>query len=206
MAAARIDLKKVNATSFSFTVACRINDAIRAELETLFGKPLKKGETKVFGVVRRKGKDEWVDVAFFEYVEAEGPYLHTTFMYGLENMPHPPRSVSKPHRLLQILSMAEEPLTFACEVSFLYKEGAARSIIQLPIPVFRIEKAGFHQIKGLELSLTEPQESKYDIEISVEEDGELSHEVTFNYDGRARPGIEGDLLKKAVKISQQFLR
>lgn len=75
----------------------------------------------------------------------------------------------------------------------------------MPIPVFRTEKAGFHQIKGLELSRKEPQESKYDISISVSEDGPMAHEVVFNFEARARPGIEGDLLKKAVQISQQFL-
>ncbi len=204
--AARLDLKKVNATSFHFNVACRVNDAIRTELETLLGKPLEVGKGRLFGVFRRRGEDEWVDVAFFEYVEAEGPHLDATFMYGLKNIPRPPRSVAKPDRLLQILSMAEEPLTFNCEVSFLYKEGAARSIIQLPIPVFRTEKAGFHEIKGLELSRREPDESKYDIAISVKEGDSLSHEVVFNFEARAKPGIEGDLLKKAARISQQFLK
>lgn len=203
--AAALDFKKVNVTSFSFNVACRVNDAIRTELETILDKPLEEGKLKAFGIARRKGEDEWVDVAFFEYVEAEGPHLHTTFIYGLENIPRPPKNVPKPDRLLQILSMAEEPLTFNCEVSFLYKEGAARSIIQLPIPLFRTEKAGFHEIKGLELSRREPDESKYDIAISVKEGDSLSHEVVFNFTARARPGIESDLLKRAVKISQQFL-
>ena len=206
MAVTLLDLKKVNATSLSFTVACSVNDTIRTELETLLGKPLEVGKGRLFGVFRRRGEDEWVDVAHFEYVEEEGPHLHITFIYGLENVPRPPRKVSKPHRLLQIMSMAEEPLTFACEVSFLYKEGAARSTIQLPISIFRTEKAGFHEIKGVELSRREPLESKYDIRISVEEDGSLSHEVKFDYETRARPGIEGGLLKKAVQISQQFLK
>jgi len=200
-----LDLKKVNATSFRFNVACRVNDAIRTELETLLGKPLEVGKGRLFGVFRRRGEDEWVDIAHFEYIEEEGPHLHITFIYGLENVPHPPRKVSKPHRLLQIMRMADEPLIFMCEVSFLYKEGAERSIIQLPIPVFRTDKAGFHEIKGVELSRREPQESKYDIRISVREDGSMAHEVVFNFEARARPGIEGDLLKKAVKISQQFL-
>ena len=205
MAVTLLDLKKVNATSLLFNVACRVNDAIRTELERLIGKPLEVGKARAFGVVRRRGEDEWVDFARFEYVEEEGPHLHITFIYGLENVPRPPRKVSKPHRLLQIMSMAEEPLTFACEVSFLYKEGAERSIIQLPISIFRTEKAGFHEIKGVELSRKEPQESKYDIRISMREDGSMAHEVVFNFEARARPGIEGDLLKKAVKISQQFL-
>lgn len=202
---ARIDLKKVNATSFSFEAPCRINDAMRVELEALLGEPLEEGKPKAFGVTHRKGEDEWVDVAFFEYVKTETPHLDTTFMYGLENIPRPPRSVPKPYRLLQIMSMVEEPLTFACEVSFLYKEGAARSTIQLPISIFRTEKAGFHEIKGVELSCKEPQESKYDIRISVREDGSMAHEVVFNFEARARPGIEANLLKKATQISQQFL-
>ena len=206
MAAALLDLKKVNATSFSIKVACSTNDAIRTELEKLLGKPLEVGRAKAFGAAHRKGENEWVDIAIFEYVEEAGPHLHVTFMYGVKNVPHPPRNLPKPDKLLQIMSMSDKLLIFACEVSFLYEDSAERSIIQLPIPIFRIEKAGFHQIKGLELSLTEPQESKYDIEISVEEDGELSHEVTFNYDGRARPSIGNDLLKKAVQISQQFLK
>lgn len=167
--------------------------------------PLKWVMARAFGVVRRRGEDEWVDFARFEYVEEEGPHLHITFIYGLEDIPHPPRSVPKPHRLLQILSMVDEPLIFTCEVSFLYKEGAGKSIIQLPIPLFRTEKADFHEIKGLELSRTVPQESRYDIRISVEENGSMVHEVTFRFEARARPGIEGDLLKRAVKISQQFL-
>jgi len=204
--AARLDLKKVNATLFRFDVACRVNDAIRTELETLLGKPLEVGKGKLFGVMRRRGEREWVDVAHFEYVEEEGPHLHITFIYGLEEIPRPPRSVPKPHRLLQILGMADEPLTFICEASFLYKEGIERSIIQLPIPVFRTEKADFHEIKGLELSRTVPEESKYDIRISAEENRTMVHEVTFRFEARARPGIEGDLLKRAVKISQQFLK
>lgn len=206
MAAGLLDLKKVNATSLHFSVACRVNDAIRTEVETLLGKPLEVGKGGLLGAVRRKGEHEWVDVAHFEYVEEEGPHLHITFIYGLEDIPRPPRSVSKPHRLFQIISMVDEPLIFTCEASFLYKEGAERSIIQLPIPIFRTEKADFHEIKGLELSRTEPQESKYDIRISVREDGSMAHEVVFNFEARARPGIEGDLLKKAVKISQQFLK
>lgn len=200
-----LDLKKVNATSVHFNVACRVNDAIRTELETLLGKPLEVGKGGLFGVFRRRGEDEWVDIAHFEYVEEEGPHLHITFIYGLENVPRPPRKVSKPHRLLQIMSMADEPLTFICEASFSYKEGVERSIIQLPIPVFRTEKVGFHEIKGLELSRTKPQESRYDIRISVNENKSMVHDVMFHFEARARPGIEVDLLKKAVQISQQFL-
>lgn len=206
MAAAQIDLKKVNGTSLCFALACRVNAAIRAELETLFGKPLKEGKSMAFGAAHQKGGDEWVDIALVDYTEAEGPHLHVRFIYGLKEVPRPPRGVYKPYRLLQILSMAEEPLTFTCEVGFSYKEGAAKSIIQLPISLFRTDKVGFHEIKGLKLSRKEPVESKYDIEISVTEDGSLSHEVVFDYEARARPGIENDLLKKAVQISQQFLK
>jgi hypothetical protein len=203
--AAALDLKKVSATSLSFNVACRVNDAIRTELETLLGEPLEVGKWWAFGVARRRGEEEWVDVARSDYVEEEGPHLHITFIYGLKDIPRPPKSVYKPHRLLQIMGMADEPLIFICEASFLYKEGAEKSIIQLPIPVFRTEKAGFHEIKGLELSRRGSEESKYDIRICVNENGSVEHDVTFNFTARARPGIEGDLLKKAVKISQQFL-
>jgi hypothetical protein len=206
MAVARLDLKKVNATSFSLTVACKVNDAIRTELERLLAGSLKVGKRMAFGIAHRKGEGEWVDIAIVDYTEAEYPHLHVTFMYGIKDIPRPPRGVSKPDRLLQILSMAEEPLIFSCHVSFLYKEGAARSIIQLPISLFRTDKVGFHEIKGVELSRREPDEFKYDIVISVEKDGSLSHEVAFDYEARARPGIEGDLLRKAVGISQQFLK
>jgi hypothetical protein len=202
---AQVDLKKVNATSFSFKFSPRINEALRGELEKLLGK-LEEGKAGVLGIARKKGDQKWVDIAILEYTEAVEPHLHVTFVYGLDDVPNPPRSVPKPHRLLEILSKSEELVTFLCEASFLYKESAARSIIQLPIPVFRTDRAGFNEIKGVELSRTQPAGSEYEIIISVNQDESLHHEVTFNYQSRATNRIGSELLKKAVDISQQFLK
>ncbi|MBA7671122.1 hypothetical protein ES703_79273 [subsurface metagenome] len=204
--AARIDIKKVNATRFRFDVSCRINDRMRAELEAFLDKPIEAGKGVAFGVIHRKGEDEWVNAAYVEYSEEEGPHIHAYFGYGLKDIPPPPRKVPKPYKLLQIINMAEDPLEFRCRASFLYKGGAEKSIIQLPIPVFKTEKAIFHEIKGLEVSRTEPDEEKCDIRISLAKNKSIRHSVTFLYRGRARPGIEGDIFKRAVKISKQFLK
>ena len=202
---AKVDLKNVNATSFSLKVSPRINEVLRGELERLLGKPLEEGKTSIFGAVHRSGEDEWVDIAILTYTEEVEPHLHVTFAYGLDDVPHPPRSIPKPHRLLEVLSKSEELVIFICEASFLYKKSATRSCIQLPIPVFRTNKAGFHEIKGVELSRTQPAGSEYEIRISVNQDESLYHEVIFNYQSRATTGIGSELLKKAVYISQQFL-
>jgi len=204
--AVRIDLKKVNATSLFFATPCIVNDAIREELEALPGGSLSEGKRMVFAAAHRIGEDIWGDIAIVEYTEAEAAHLHVSFTYGIKGIPPPPRNTYKPRRMLEILSLADEPLTFSCRVSFLYEKGAAKSMIQLPIPLFRTDKAGFHEIKGVELSRREPADFKYEVGISVEEDESLSHEIAFDYKVRARPGIEGDLLKKAVEISQQFLK
>ena len=206
MMAARVDLKKVNATSLFFAAPCVVNDVIREELETLLGGSLNEGRRMVFAAAYRKGEDKWVDIAIVEYTEAEGAHLHVSFTYGIKGIPPPPRNLYKPRRLLQILSLVDEPLTFSCRVGFLYEKGGAKSIVQLPIPLFRTDKVGFHEIKGVELLRREPADCKYEVGISVEEDESLCHEVAFEYKTRARPGIEDDLLKKAVEISQQFLR
>jgi len=197
--AARIDLKKVNATTLFFAVPCIVSNAIRAELETLLGGSLKESKRMVFGAAHRKGEDKWVDIAIAEYTEVEAAHLHMAFTYGIKGIPPPPRNAYKPRRLLEILSLLDEPLTFSCHVSFLYEKGATKSVIQLPIPLFRTDKVGFHEIKGVELLRREPADSKYEVGISVEEDESLSHEVVFDYKVRARPGIEGDLLKKSCR-------
>jgi hypothetical protein len=106
---------------------------------------------------------------------------------------------------MEILSISEEPLIFVCEASFLYEDSIQKSIIQLPIPVFRTEKADFHEIRGFLLARTKPEEFKYEIKIEAGENGSLIHEVAFNFTSRAKPGIESILLKKAVGISYQFL-
>ncbi len=203
---ALVDLRKFNVTSFSVKVNCIINNTIKTELERIQGKPLEDGRTLAFGAVYRRGENEFVDIALFDYVKEPEPHLHVTFSYGLENFPRPPRSVPKPNKLLQILDIAQENIDFSCEVSFLYKKGAEKSTIQLPIPIFRTDKAGFHEITGVELSCKEPKGSEYDIRISVDKQGALEHEVTFNFESRARPRIERDFLKRAIRISQQFLK
>jgi hypothetical protein len=203
--AAVIDLKRVNAVNFVFNVACRVNDAMRTEIEKIIGKKIEVGKGWSLGVVRRKGEHEWVVFARFEYVEEEGPHLHATFVYGLKNIPHPPKDVLKPYRLIQILSMAEEPLIFLCEASFLYEDSIQKSTIQLPIPLFRTEEAGFHEIRGVLLARTKPEEFKYEIKIEARENGSLIHEIAFPFTSRAKPGVESTLLKKAVAISYQFL-
>lgn len=203
--AALVDLKKVNGTAFSFRFSPRINEALRGELEKLFGK-LKIDERGVLGVARRKGDQKWVDIAILEYTEAVEPHLHLTFVYGLDNVPNPPRSVPKPHRLLEILSKSEELVEFMCEASFLYTESATRSIIQLPIPIFRTDRAGFNEIKGVELSSTQTAGYEYDIIISINTDESVSHIVRFNYRSRVTTSIGNELLKKAVDISQKFLK
>ena len=200
-----VGLKKVNVTAFSFKVSPIVNEVLRGELEKLLGK-LEEGKPDVFGVVRRKGDQKWVDVAILDYTEAVEPHLHITFVYGLDDVPHPPRSVPKPHRLLDILSKSEQLVTFICEVSFLYKESASRSSIQLPIPIFRTDRAGFNEIKGVELSCTQPEGNEYEIRISTKSDGSLSHDVVFNYNSKVTTRIGNELLKKAVDISQQFLK
>lgn len=202
---AQIDLKKVNATSFSFKVAPRVDEVIRKELEALLRKPLEEGKPSVLGTVHKKGDYEWVDIAILEYTEAVEPHLHVTFAYGLDDVPRPPRTVTKPYRLLEILSKSEELMTFICEASFLYKESAERSSIQLPIPVFRTARAGFNEITGVELSHTQPTGPEYEIRISVNQDKALEHEVVFNHDSRAMTRIGNELLRKAVYVSKQFL-
>ncbi len=198
------DLEKINATEFSFKVSPKINEVLRGELEELFGK-LEEGKPGVFGVVRRKGDRKLVDIAIWDYTEAVEPHLHITFVYGLGDVPHPPRNVPKPHRLLDILSKSEQLVTFICEASFLYKESASKSSIQLPIPIFRTGRASFNEIKGVELSRTQPAGHEYDIRISINPDGSLSHNVVFNYESRVTTRIGNELLKKAIYISQQFL-
>lgn len=200
-----LELRKVNATSFRFNVACGVNDAMRAELEALFGKPPAAGKGRAFGVLRKRGEYEWVDFAHVEYLEEGGPHLHATFIYGLSDVPPPPRSVPKPHKLLQILSMADEPLVLSCNISFLYEESAERSTIRLPISIFRTEKAGSYEIRGLEVARTEPPELNYNIRISLRQDQSIAHDVKFGFESKARPGIEGYLLKQAKRISQEFL-
>ena len=200
------DFKKVNVTSFSVKVGCKVNDVMRTELERLQGKPLEEGRTLAFGAVYKRGENELVDIALYDYVKEPEPHLHVTFSYGLENFPRPPRSVPKPNKLLQVLDIAQEPIDFFCEVSFSYQKGAEKSTIQLPIPVFRTDKAGFHEITGIELSCKEPKGSEYDIRISVDKESTLEHEVAFNFESRARPRIEGDFLKRAMSISQQFIK
>jgi hypothetical protein len=200
-----VDLKRVNGTAFSFKFAFKANEALRGELEKLLGK-LEVGKAGVLGMARRKGDQKWVDIAILEYTEAVEPHFHLTFAYGLDDVPNPPRGVPKPHRLLEILSKSEELVTFACEASFLYKEGAARSIIQLPIPIFRTDSAGFNEIKGVVLSRTQPAGHEYDIRISINPDESVSHDVGFKYESRVTTRIGNELLKKAVDISQQFLK
>ncbi len=204
--AALVDFKKFNVTSFSVKVGCKVNDTMMAELERFHGKPLEEGRSWAFGAVYRRGENELVDVAFSDYVKAPEPHLHITFLYGLEGFPHPPRSIPKPNKLLQILDMAQEPIDFFCELSFSYQKGAEKSTIQLPIPIFGTDKAGFHKISGVELLCKEPKGSEYDIRISVDKEGTLDHEVAFHFESRARPRIEGNLLKRAIYISQQFLK
>lgn len=204
--AALTDFKKVSVTSFSVRVGCGVNDTMRTELERLQDNPLEEGRSSAFGAAYQRGGNELVDIAFFDYVKAPEPHLHITFLYGLENFPHPPRSVPKPNRLLQILDMAQEPIDFFCEACFSYQKGAEKSTIQLPIAIFKTDKAGSHKITGVELSCKEPKGSEYDIGISVDEDDTLEHEVAFHFESRARPRIEGDLLKRALQISQQFMK
>lgn len=200
-----VDLKKVNATEFSFRVSPRINETLRGELEKLLGK-LEEGKSSVLGVARRKGEQKWVDIAILDYTEAFEPHLHITFVYGLENVPQPPRSIPKPHKLLEILSKSEQVVTFICTASFLYMDSAARSTIQLPISIFRTDIAGFNEIKGVELACTQPAGNEYDIRISIKPDESLSHDVVFNYESRGTTRIGNELLKKAVDISQRFLK
>lgn len=200
------DFRKFNVTLFSVKVGCTVNDTMMTELEHLRGKPIEEGRSFTFGAVYQRGEKELVDIAFFDYVKAPKPHLHITFLYGLEDFPRPPRSVPKPNKLLQILDMAQEPTDFFCEISFSYQKSAEKSTIQLPIPIFRTDKAGFHEITGVELSCKEPKGSEYDIVISVDEEGTLDHEVAFHFESRARPRIEGDFLKRAISISQQFIR
>lgn len=203
--AALVDFKKVNGTALSFKVSPRINEALRGELEKLLGK-LEEGKAGTLGIAHRKGDQKWVDIAILEYTEAVEPHLHVTFVYGLEDVPNPPRNVVKPHRLLEILSKSEQLVMFICEASFLYKESASRSSIQLPIPIFRTDRAGFNEIKGVELSRTQPAGHEYDIRISINPDESVSHDVVFNYESRVNTRIGNELLKKAVDISQQFLK
>jgi hypothetical protein len=200
-----VDLKKVNAISFSLKVSYTINDTLRKEIENLLLKELKVGDTNVFGAAHKKGKDKWIDIALLEYTEEVEPHLHITFAYGIYNAPYPPRSIPKTYKLLEVLSNSEEQVTFICETEFLYKESAKKSIIQLPIPFFKTDKAGFNEIKGVELACTQPAGSEYEIRISVNKDGALLHEVAFNCKSKASIGIGSELLKKAVDISKRFL-
>ena len=200
------DFSKFNVTSFSVKVGCTVNDTMMTELERLHGKPLEEGKSLAFGAAYKRGENELVDVAFFDYVKEPEPHLHITFLYGLEGVPRPPRSIPKPNKLLQILDMAQEPIDFFCEVSFSYEKGAEKSTIQLPIPIFRTDNAGFHEITGVELSRKEPKGSQYDIRISVDKEGTLDHKVMFHYESRSRSRIEGDFLKRAIHISQQFMK
>ena len=204
--AALVDFKNVNVTSFSVRVGCRVNDAMRTELERIQGSLLEEGRSLAFATTYQRGESELVDMAMFDYVKAPEPHLHITFLYGLEDFPRPPRSIPKPNKLLQVLDMAQEPIDFFCEVSFSYQKGAEKSTIQLPIPIFRTNKAGFHEITGVELSCQEPKGSEYNINISVNKEGTLDHEVAFHFESRARPRIEGNFLKRAISISQQFIK
>jgi len=205
--APRLDLKKANAVAFSFVAACEVNHAIRTEIERLLKRNLEDGMSLAFGVAYIKGGNESADVAFAEYSELEKPHLHASFSYGIEDLvARPPRGVYKPYTLLKIMSLSDKAMEFSCRASFIYENSATRSTIQLPIPIFRTEQFGFQEIQGLRLSCREPGESSYHIEMSVEEDGSLCHEVVFKYEGGAKPGIEAIFLKNAVRISHQFLR
>jgi hypothetical protein len=203
--ATAMDLKKVNAISLSLRVSYKINDTLRKEIEGLLHKELKVGETNAFATAHKKGEDKWVDIAILEYTKEVEPHLHITFAYGLYNVPNPPRSIPKTKTLLEVLSKKEEPVTFFCETEFLYKEGAKKSIIQLPIPIFRTDRAGFNEIKGVELACTQPAGSEYEISISVSKNGSLRHEVAINCQLKATIGMGSELLKKAVDISKRFL-
>ena len=172
----------------------------------ILGGQLEEGKRRSLATFHSSGERQWVDIGFIG--KSEGSITFAT-TYGLTGVPIPPTALPKLEPAIRAISDAGLKFSTVTDALFVYEEGMSRSVIALPIEMFRPHKATlFDTIEGVQVvrSPRSPGESRFVIDISVDpEDQELVHNIRITGGRTITRGFESDLLKIARDISREFL-
>lgn len=194
-----------NVKSYSLKMSTKVDDIMAKSLEEALKGPLKEIGTVIFAKGIKRGGEDFVDLALMDYCVEPFAHLHVTLDYNVNDIPKPPRDVPKPEVLLNIIKQSKRECQIVCEAEFIYENSLERSVLQLPVTLFRSDRFGFNKITGMRLLNEEPEENGYEISISMMEDGTISHELAFQRMLVFDKQTELNLLKQAIKISKKYL-
>ncbi len=194
-----------NVTSYSLKMSPKVDDMMAKNLEEFLQKSLKEVGTVIFAKSVKRGEKNVVDLALMDYCVEPYAHLHVTLAYNVDDVPKPSKDVPKPEVLLNIIEQSKNECQIICEAEFTYENSIEKSVIKLPITLFRSDKFNFNKITAIRLLNEESGNSVSEISISVEEDGTITHELVLKQDIVFNKQTELNLLKQATEISKNFL-
>lgn len=194
-----------NVTSYSLKMSPTVDDIMEKNLKEFFQKSLKEVGTVVFAKSVKRGEKKVVDLAFMDYCVEPYAHLHVTLVYNVDDVPKPPKGVPKPEVLLNIIEQSKNECQVICEAEFTYEKSIERSVINLPITLFRSDRFGFNKIIGIRLLNEESENIESEISINVEEGGTIIHELVLKRHMVFNKQNELNLFKQATEISKNYL-
>ena len=190
---------------FSLSLSASWTQAYHNLFREILGKDMEEGERHIFLSAHRASGDEWIDVGWLSRTE---DIVEFVVMYGRKEFGKPPTELPKLEPVIRRISEAGLRFKVESHSAFRYEEGMEKSIIRLPIEMFRPHSSVlFDTIEGIEVARkASSKHPKCSVYITVDTDSRtLIHHVDFSDEGSIHKGYETYYLKTAQSISKEFL-
>lgn len=190
---------------FSLSLSASWTQVYHDLFREILGKDMEEDERHVFASVHKASGDEWIDVGWLSRTE---DIVELVVMYGRREFGKPPTELPKLEPVIRRISEAGLRFKVESHSAFRYEEGLERSIIRLPIEMFRPHSSLlFDTIEGIEVTRKgSSRHPKCSVYITVDtESRTLIHHVDLSDERSIRKGYETYFLKTAQSISKDFL-
>jgi len=193
------NLKLYNVTSLEFKTKLIFNDDLILQIRTI-ANPDEDGDS--FFADTYKGHRAFVRI---REIDKDIRRFEIEFTYVTLGGRRLPKHIPRIEQLIEILASMQEPISFDCEVSFLFgKSLRPRCIISLPMKYIETPNMPFDRIQGLHLIKLDNQ-LKYDVFLEAPTTGILMANILFEYKSSVDESLAGKILVEAEAIANKFV-